>query len=126
VLHNFKEISKDLGVEMKNINTITEKWPNQLKLQLGQPGAEEEFRLLLGSGFTNIERYVEWRKDLHGLELTGSGVLSRESEKLSVTKCANCGSLASIRCIGCVDGPQYESGEPIGVAYCNRDCQVTH
>ena len=49
------------SLSMKNINTIVEKWPTQLKLQLGQKGAEEEFRLLLGSGFMNVERYVEWR-----------------------------------------------------------------
>ncbi len=47
---------------MKKINTIHEKWPTQLKLKAGQEGAEEEFRLNLGSGFTNIERYVEWRR----------------------------------------------------------------
>ena len=62
VLCDFKKISADLSVEMKNNNTVVEKWLTQLKLQLGQKGAEEEFRLLLGSGFTNIERYVEWRK----------------------------------------------------------------
>jgi len=68
VLYDFEEISGDLGVEMKHINTVTERWPTQLKLQLGQTGAEEEFRLLLGSGFTNIERYVEWRKAQHRLK----------------------------------------------------------
>ena len=62
MLHDFEKISVDLGVKIKNINTVVEKWPTQLKLQLSQEGAEEEFRLLLGSGFTNIERYVEWRR----------------------------------------------------------------
>ena len=55
-------VSADLCVEMKKSNTVIEKWPTQLKLQLGQKGAEDEFRLNLGSSFTNIERYVEWRK----------------------------------------------------------------
>jgi hypothetical protein len=59
VLYDFEKISVDLGVKLKNINTVVEKWPTQLKLQLGQEGAEEEFRLQLGSGFTNIERYAE-------------------------------------------------------------------
>jgi hypothetical protein len=62
VLYDFEKISVDLGVKIKNINTVVEKWPTQLKLQLGQEGAEEEFRLLLGSGFTSIERYAEWRR----------------------------------------------------------------
>ena len=58
----FEQISADLGVKMKKINTVVEKWPTQLKLRIGQKGAGEEFRLNLGSGFTNIERYVEWRR----------------------------------------------------------------
>lgn len=62
VLCEFEKISMNLRVEMKNINTIVEKWPTQLKLHLGQRGAEEEFRLKLGSDSTNIERYVEWRR----------------------------------------------------------------
>jgi hypothetical protein len=47
---------------MKKSNTVIEKWPTQLKLQLRQKGAEEDFRLNLGSSFTNVERYVEWRR----------------------------------------------------------------
>jgi hypothetical protein len=58
----FEKISENLGVEMKGSNTIVAKWPTRLKLEVGQEGAEEEFRLNLGSGSTNIERYVEWRK----------------------------------------------------------------
>jgi len=60
--HDFEGISKELRVEMKKSNTIVEKWPTRLKLQAGQEGAEEEFRLELGSSFTNTERYVEWRR----------------------------------------------------------------
>jgi hypothetical protein len=62
VFCNFEQIEADLGVEMKKSNTIVEKWPTQLKLTVGQKGAEEEFRLKLGSSCTNIERYVEWRR----------------------------------------------------------------
>ena len=62
VFSDFEQISADLGVEMKKSNTIVEKWPTQLKLKVGQKGAEEEFRLNLGSSFTNIERYIEWRR----------------------------------------------------------------
>lgn len=59
---NFKQISADLSVRMKGKNTIVEEWPTQPKLKAGQEGAEEEFRLFLGSGFTNVERYVEWSR----------------------------------------------------------------
>jgi hypothetical protein len=58
----FKQFPEDLGVEKKKRNTIVERWPTQLKLKAGHKDAEEEFRLNLGSGFTNIERYVEWRR----------------------------------------------------------------
>ena len=61
LFYDFEQISADLGVEMKS-NTIVEKWPTQLKLKVGQKGAEEEFRLNLGSSFTTIERHVEWRR----------------------------------------------------------------
>jgi hypothetical protein len=126
LLHGFEEISADLGVEMKSINTIAERWPTQLKLQPGQTGAEEEFRLLLGSGFTRIERYVEWRKASDGLEpSTFEGGLWK-GETLSLTNCANCGTPASIRCTGCADAPEYDSSEAVGAAYCNRGCQTTH
>lgn len=59
---NFEQIATYLGVEMKATHTITEKWPTQLKLKLGEKGVEEEFRLTLGSNFTGVERYVEWRR----------------------------------------------------------------
>ena len=62
LLYEFKKISTDLGVEMKKSNTIVEKWPTQLKLKVGEQGAEEEFRLHLGSGCGSIERHVEWSR----------------------------------------------------------------
>jgi hypothetical protein len=62
MFHHFEQISADLRVEIKQSNTVVEKWPTKLKLHLGQEGAEEEFRLNLGAKFTNIERYVEWRR----------------------------------------------------------------
>jgi hypothetical protein len=60
---NFDSISSALQVQMKKQNTITEKWPNQMKLEIGQEGAEEEFRTILGSNCTSVERYVEWKRD---------------------------------------------------------------
>lgn len=62
MFHDFEQISADLCVEMKKNNTVVEKWPTRLMLQPGQERAEEEFRLNLGSGFSSIERYVEWRR----------------------------------------------------------------
>lgn len=59
---DFEQIAANLDVEMKQINTIAEKWPTELKLRPGEKGAEEEFRLNLGTGLTNFERYVEWRR----------------------------------------------------------------
>lgn len=41
-------------------NAVVEKWPMRLKKTAGQPGAKEEFDLLLGSGH-GAERYVEWQ-----------------------------------------------------------------
>jgi hypothetical protein len=116
VLHGFEEISGHLGIEMKSINTIAEKWPTQLKLQPGQTGAEEEFRLLSGSGFTRIERYVEWRKAPDRLEPSNfeGGLWKRET--LNLKKCANCGTPASIRCTGCADAPEYDCSEAVGAA----------
>ena len=59
---NFEQVSAELNVEMKERNTVVEEWPTQLKLKVGEKGAEEEFRWCLGSGFTNVERYVEWKR----------------------------------------------------------------
>lgn len=57
----FDKTSEDAGVIMKAKNTIVEEWPTRLKLQSDHQGAEDEFRLNLGSGFTSLERYVEWK-----------------------------------------------------------------
>ncbi|KAH8593889.1 hypothetical protein B0O99DRAFT_546517 [Bisporella sp. PMI_857] len=136
---NFEQISADLRVEMKKNNTIVEKWPTKLKLQPGQKGAQEEFRLNLGFNFTNTERYVEWRRvDRECLQkclprpAVNSAMVSIlentrvDFTRLSSTKCANCGTIASIRCKRCMDSPKYESTEPVSIVYCNRDCQITH
>lgn len=49
-------------MEMKDHHTIVEKWPLRLKLEPGQPGAEEELKVSLASGHTHVERYVEWAR----------------------------------------------------------------
>lgn len=58
----FDQISAELRIEMKENNTIVEHWPTQLKLKSSEEGTEKEFRLLLGSSFPRMERYVEWRR----------------------------------------------------------------
>jgi hypothetical protein len=47
---------------VKEKHTVIEKWPFRLKLQPGQPGAQEEFDRLLAGGVAGKERYVEWKK----------------------------------------------------------------
>ena len=58
----FSEAARLIGAAMKEKHTIIEKWPFRLKLRPGQPGAQEEFDLLLGGGVSGKERYVEWRR----------------------------------------------------------------
>ena len=59
---NVSEWARAYGAEMKDTHTIIEKWPFRLKLQPGQPGAQEEFDRLLGGGMSGKERYVEWKR----------------------------------------------------------------
>ncbi|KAF2688905.1 hypothetical protein K458DRAFT_293675 [Lentithecium fluviatile CBS 122367] len=42
------------------------------------------------------------------------------------TQCANCGADATTRCAGCMDAPEYQPGDSVGIVYCNRDCQKGH
>ncbi|EHK96743.1 hypothetical protein M7I_7547 [Glarea lozoyensis 74030] len=51
-----------IGFAMKEKNTIVEKWPFRLKLQPGQPGAQEEFDRLLSGGVSGKEIYLEWKR----------------------------------------------------------------
>jgi hypothetical protein len=51
-----------MGFAMKEKNTIIEKWPFRLKLQPGQPGAQEEFDQLLKGGVSGKEFYLEWKR----------------------------------------------------------------
>ena len=58
----FAKMSRSVGLMVKEENTIIEKWPMRLKLSLPQPGAQEEFDILQGSGHSGNERYVEWKR----------------------------------------------------------------
>ncbi len=51
-----------IGAVMKKTHTIIEKWPSKLKLGPDQPGAQEEFDLVMSSGVSGQERYVEWQR----------------------------------------------------------------
>ena len=55
--YHFEEAAKAAGLKMKSKNTIVEAWPMRLKSNATQ----DEFELLLASGHTGTERYVEWR-----------------------------------------------------------------
>jgi hypothetical protein len=57
-----KEMQSRYGLKVKADNTVIEKWPTALKLKWPQPGAKEEFDVLLASGHGGNERYVEWRR----------------------------------------------------------------
>ena len=48
------------GVRMREPNTIIEAWPMRVKKAPSEPGAKEEFEMLLASSCTGGERYVEW------------------------------------------------------------------
>ena len=61
-IHKFASIGMSQGVYIKSPNTIVEKWPTQLKRQISQIGAREEFSALLGSDLSGLERYVEWSR----------------------------------------------------------------
>lgn len=57
-----KEYAQASGMTIKNKHTIIDRWPFALKLKFGQPGAQEEFDLLLASGNRGCERYMEWTR----------------------------------------------------------------
>lgn len=59
---NFKQVAKKACILVKEKATVIEPWPTSLKLRLGQEGAQEEFDLLLASGHSGLERYVEWKR----------------------------------------------------------------
>jgi hypothetical protein len=59
---NFEAIAPESGAAEKENNTIVEKWPLRLKRQPGQEGAQDEFRVMLGSSCSGMERYMEWTR----------------------------------------------------------------
>ncbi|KEY75023.1 hypothetical protein S7711_01362 [Stachybotrys chartarum IBT 7711] len=63
----FREASELFGAMLKENHTIIQPWPNQLKLQPGQVGAQEEFDRCMSAGLTSKERYVEWQRNGHSM-----------------------------------------------------------
>ncbi|OTA53809.1 hypothetical protein K449DRAFT_339298 [Hypoxylon sp. EC38] len=61
-LHSFTSVGISTGLQMKDKNTIIKPWP--LKVPGGKPTkkVQEYFALLLASGHTGQERYVEWKR----------------------------------------------------------------
>ncbi|KAL4799455.1 hypothetical protein BDV19DRAFT_385223 [Aspergillus venezuelensis] len=59
--YRFEKCGLLTGAVMKDTHTIVEKAPERLKLEPGQPGAQEEFDRLMGAG-TKMTRFIEWRK----------------------------------------------------------------
>ncbi|CZR53705.1 uncharacterized protein PAC_03585 [Phialocephala subalpina] len=43
-----------------------------------------------------------------------------------LTQCANCLTDAIMRCVGCMDAPEYQPGNSVGIVYCGRYCQKGH
>ncbi|TVY43017.1 hypothetical protein LOCC1_G004360 [Lachnellula occidentalis] len=52
-----KYLGNMVGMEMKEENTVVDKWP----LRLRENATQEQFDLLHASGHQGMERYVEWR-----------------------------------------------------------------
>lgn len=60
-LQNFAMLTELSGMEFKRQHTIIDPWPLRLKKKPHQRGAREEFLMLLSSGHSGCERYMEWR-----------------------------------------------------------------
>ncbi|XXH02766.1 hypothetical protein Hte_009151 [Hypoxylon texense] len=62
VFRSFAHDVEELHIAVKESHTIVDPWPTRPKLPQGQPGAKEEFALLLSSPFTGLERHVELKR----------------------------------------------------------------
>ena len=47
---------------MKDLHTVVEAWPTKPMLRPGETQAQNEFNILLGSNYSCIERFVEWKR----------------------------------------------------------------
>jgi hypothetical protein len=42
------------------------------------------------------------------------------------TLCASCGIKARLRCVGCLNAPEYQPGDAATTSYCSSECQIQH
>lgn len=61
VVQGLAQASRDAGMVVKEANTLVEAWPLRPRRRPGRDGARE-FRMLLTSDFSGLERYVEWKR----------------------------------------------------------------
>jgi hypothetical protein len=40
--------------------------------------------------------------------------------------CARCGIKAGLRCVGCLNAPEYQPGDAATTSYCSSECQIQH
>jgi hypothetical protein len=62
MMYEFGPLAARLGVEVKKENSIVEPWPTRLKRKQGGAWSQHEFNIFLGSDFSGLERYAEWRR----------------------------------------------------------------
>jgi hypothetical protein len=62
MLYEFGPLTARLGSEVKRGNSVVERWPTRLKHKQEEAWSQHEFKILLGSDFSGLERYVEWRR----------------------------------------------------------------
>ncbi|KAJ7161546.1 hypothetical protein C8R46DRAFT_1353406 [Mycena filopes] len=62
----------------------------------------------------------------HGRVLEERAGLLADAEAQFVVDAGNVLGLASSRCSGCLDAPEYKSGDAPGVVYCSPKCQTSH
>jgi hypothetical protein len=62
MLYEFGPLTARLGLEVKRENSVVERWPTRLKHKQEEAWSQHEFNILLGSDFSGLERYVEWRR----------------------------------------------------------------
>lgn len=60
-LYGFASLAGRLGMDLETKNSIVEPWPTRLKLKQDGTWSQHEFNAILGSDFSCLERYVEWR-----------------------------------------------------------------
>lgn len=98
-----RELKPDL-----TYNTCTLQPDSFLALPASAPSSSLNFRIL---------RY---------LDHTTHRILVLEMASAYLAECGSCGIGAIMKCVGCMDAPEYQPGDSVRSVYCNRDCQKGH